>query len=189
MDDHLGNPHIHLARLRNVRTVEVDQLALQDLLCPVDPCVVPDLDHPVVDLPHVDLVRHLVGGLAAGAALLEFVVVELLAMGGCVEDVEDVSEHGGAWEFNPVQIGAGVQQPVVSCLGLVTSSIGCQFLHILNGLLSIGEILVLEEAGVSVVSVGNYCEPEGDSLGAHLVLDALDDGLDGGLHLRQLVCH
>lgn len=40
-----------------------------------------------------------------------------------------------------------------------------------------------------MVAVGDHCEPQSNALSPHLILNLLDDGHNGGLHLRQFSTH
>lgn len=98
MDHHVSHSDVHLGCMANVCTVEIAQLALEDLLHLVYSWVVSDLDHPVMDLSHVHLQNYFIclnATLAPHLRLTE--VVELFAMRRGVKDVEDVTKHGGAW--------------------------------------------------------------------------------------------
>jgi len=179
MDNHVRNAYVHLAGAADIRTVEVGQPAPQKDLGGVHARVLPHLYHSVVDLLYVQLVDHFLRRFAARAALARLWVAELFAVGRCIQHVEDVAQHGGAWHFHPIQRCARLQKAVMGSLRLVSAAVSSQFPNIVDGIEGVSEILVLNDVGVSVVPIGHNGESEGDALGPYFVLDALDNGHDG----------
>ena len=82
--------------MSDVGTIEISQFPLEDLLHLVHSWIVPHLDHPVVDLPHVHMVDHFIGLNSAFASFLRLMGIELLSVRRSVKNVENVSDHGGS---------------------------------------------------------------------------------------------
>ncbi len=104
MDDHIRNPYVQLLCVLDIRRVEVAHLMPKYFLHLVQLRACPGLDQSVVDALLVYLADHLIRLQPTQASLVGLVVQELLAMGWCISDMEDVSEYWSAVDNCPVQV-------------------------------------------------------------------------------------
>ena len=77
----------------------------------------------------------------------------------------------------------------MSCFWLISSPESSKFLDIGNGIQSVGEILVLHNRSIHMISVGNNWESKSNALSANLILYPFDDSHDSWLDLGQFATH
>ena len=173
--DHVSNPNVHLPGMTNVGAVEVTHLPLENCLSVVNTRVVSHLNHSVVDLPHVNLVKDGVSFNTTFAALLRLTAPKFFPVGRSIEDVEDVAKHGGTRKFDPVEFRAGVEESIMSCFWLISTSTSDKLVDEGDSVVSVGEILSLDDVGVSMVSIGDHSESESDTFRSNFVFYLFDE--------------
>lgn len=143
-------------------------------------------------LSQVDFMDHLGCCLAAEASFPSFASAELFSMGRSVSDMEDVPKHWSSWQFYPVELLAGINESIMHCFRLISTSACTEFVDIVNHISSISEVLDLGHIRRflrRMVTVCDYCEPKSDSLCSDLGLDLFDDRNNSRLDLCQLATH
>ena len=102
MDNHVCHSNIHLSSMANVSTVEVTQLTLENALHLIDSRVVPNLNHTVVNLLIVHLLKDIVCLDTTLATFLSLtVVIELLSMRLSIQNMENIAEHRSTGRLYP----------------------------------------------------------------------------------------
>jgi hypothetical protein len=96
-------------------------------------------------------------------------------VGRSIEDVEDVAKHGDTRKFDPVEFRAGVEESIMSCFWLVSTSTSDKFVDEGDSVVSVGEILSLDDVGVSMVSIGDHSESESDTFRSNFVFYLFDE--------------
>ena len=181
MDDHIRNPDVHLVGNRNLSRIEVHYFCLQNSLHFVHFFIVAYFDESVVNLAEVDLVCDLVSSFATQAALFVLASEKFPAMRRGIGHMKDVSEHGGGWHFHPIQLLAGIDQPIMHCFGLVSTSRSIKLVNVVDDFTGISEVLVLGDIGRllwRMVPICDHCKSQGDSFSPHFILNLLDNSDD-----------
>ena len=178
MDDHIRNSDVHLMCCWYLHAIEVDNAFSKNFLHLVHLVIVSHLYQSIVDLPNIYLMTDLGCSLSVKASLVTFKVEELFTMRRRISHVKDVSKHGSSRQLHPIQFLACINQSIVNCLRLISSTRCLQFVYIVDCLICICEVLNHRDVGWllrRVISVGHYRKPQSYPLSPNFGLNFLDD--------------